>query len=76
MYKYEFFDPEMSFDEEVIAALQQKQKETAEKADPQKKFELKESLSLLDKIDAKLNEELVVESKKRRKVRIRLKKRQ
>ena len=56
MYKYEFFDPEMSFDDEVIAALQQKQKETAEKADPQKKFELKESLSLLDKIDAKLNE--------------------
>jgi len=60
----------------VIAVLQQKQKETAEKADPQKKFKLKESLLLLDKIDAKLNEELVVESKKRRKVRIRLKKRQ
>jgi len=56
MYKYEFFDPEMSFDDEVIAALQQKQKETAEKADPQKKFELKESLSLLDRINTKLRE--------------------
>jgi hypothetical protein len=54
MYKYEFFDPEMSFDDEVIAALQQKQKETAEKAEPQKKLELKES-------------------KKRRKIRIRVK---
>jgi hypothetical protein len=42
MYKYEFFDPEMSFDDEVIAALQQKQKETAEKAEPQKKLPMKE----------------------------------
>ena len=42
MYKYEFFDPEMSFDDEVIAALQQKQKETAEKAEPQKKLPIKE----------------------------------
>ena len=52
MYKYEFFDPAMSFDEEVIAMLQQKQKETAEKAEPQKKLELKETYNLLDKIDA------------------------
>jgi len=42
MYKYEFFDPEMSFDDEVIAMLQKKQKETAEKAEPQKKLPMKE----------------------------------
>ena len=57
MYKYEFFDPAMSFDEEVIAMLQQKQKETAEKAEPQKKLELKEAYNLLGRIDVKLNEE-------------------
>jgi hypothetical protein len=56
MYKYEFLDPGMSFDEEVVAALKQTQAKKAEEAEPQKKLELKES-------------------RKRRKIRIRLKKR-
>ena len=42
MYKYEFLDPEMSFDDEVIAMLKQKQKEKAEEAEPQKKLPMKE----------------------------------
>jgi len=42
MYKYEFFDPEMSFDDEIIDMLQKKQKETAAKAEPQKKLPMKE----------------------------------
>jgi hypothetical protein len=56
MYKYEFLDPEMSFDEEVVAVLKQTQAKRAQEAEPQKKLELKES-------------------RKRRKIRIRLKKR-
>ena len=53
MYKYEFLrERETSFDDEIIAMLQQKQKEKAVAAEPQKKLELKETLLLLDKIDA------------------------
>jgi len=42
MYKYEFFDPEMSFEDEIIDTLQKKQKEKAEEAEPQKKLPMKE----------------------------------
>ena len=42
MYKYEFFDPEMRFEDEIIDTLQQKQKDTAEKAEPPKKLPMKE----------------------------------
>ena len=57
MYKYEFFDPEMSFDDEVIDMLQKTQAKKTEEAEPQKKLELKEALLLLNKIDVKLNEQ-------------------
>jgi hypothetical protein len=57
MYKYEFIrERAPSFDDEVIATLQQASKEKAAAAEPQKKLPIKES-------------------KKRRKIRIRLKKR-
>jgi hypothetical protein len=42
MYKYEFLDPGMSFDEEVVATLQQASKEKAAAAEPQKKLPMKE----------------------------------
>ena len=42
MYKYEFFDPEMSFDDEVIAGLQRAQRKMAADAAPQKKLTMKE----------------------------------
>ena len=56
MYKYEFFDPEMSFDDEVIDMLQKTQAKKTQEAEPQKKLEL-------------------TESRKRRKIRIRFKRR-
>ena len=65
MYKYEFLEPGMSFDEEVVATLQQKQKEKAEKAKPQKKLELKEVLLLLDKIDVLVGNQPRTEAWKR-----------
>ena len=55
----------MSFDDEVIAMLQQKQKETAEKAEPQKKLELKEAYSLLNKIDILIGNQPRTEAWKR-----------
>ena len=56
MYQHEFLDPGMSFDEEVIAMVNQASKKKAAAAEPQEKLPIKES-------------------KKRRKIRIRLKKR-
>jgi hypothetical protein len=65
MYKYEFFDPEMSFDDEVIAALQKTQAKKAEEAEPQKKLELKETYNLLDKIDVLIGNQPRTEAWKR-----------
>jgi len=56
MYKYEFLDPGMSFDEEVIAMANQASKKKAGAEEPQERLPIKES-------------------RKRRKIRIRLKKR-
>jgi len=52
------------FEDEILASLHQVQKEKA----PQQKLPIKEAYNLLDRIDSKLNE-----SKKKRKIRIRVK---
>jgi hypothetical protein len=70
MYKYEFLDPGMSFDEEVIAAVKRSQAKKAQEAEPQKNLELKEAYNVLDRINVKLGT-----PQKRKKIRIRLKKR-
>jgi len=42
MYKYEFLDPEMSFDDEVVAGLKRAQRKMAAETEPQKKLPVQE----------------------------------
>jgi hypothetical protein len=65
MYKYEFLDPGMSFDEEVVAAVKRAQAKKAQEAEPQKNLELKETLLLLDKIDVLIGNQPRTEAWKR-----------
>ena len=57
MYKYEFLDPEMKIEDEILDVLKQTQAKRAQEAEPQKKLELKEAYNLLDKIDILIGEQ-------------------